>query len=62
MIGKQYLNLTVTMWKQDIEDGLLMKFELLEDPLLSDVKIKPWLMEVLSKIIQGNNALLTFKK
>jgi hypothetical protein len=29
--GKRMLNLTVTMWKEDIERGLLRKFELYED-------------------------------
>ena len=30
-IGKRYLNLQVTMWKEDISKGLLRKFELYED-------------------------------
>lgn len=32
-VGKKYLNLTVTMWKQDIERGLLFKQELYNDSL-----------------------------
>ena len=32
-VGKQYLNLHVTMWKEDIAAGLLWKFELYKDPL-----------------------------
>ena len=30
-IGKRYLNLTVTMWKEDIQKGLLRKQELYDD-------------------------------
>lgn len=30
-IGKQYLSLHVTMWKEDIAKGLLQKYELYED-------------------------------
>ena len=30
-VGKQYLNLQVTMWREDIRDGLLAKWELYED-------------------------------
>ncbi len=30
-IGKKYLNLTVNMWKEDIQKGLLFKKELYED-------------------------------
>jgi hypothetical protein len=32
-VGKQYLSLHVTMWKEDIAGGILWKFELYEDPL-----------------------------
>ena len=32
MHGKKWLNLNVTMWKEDIERGLLFKWELYEDP------------------------------
>lgn len=31
-VGKQYLSLQVTMWKEDIYKGLLFKFELYDDP------------------------------
>ena len=30
--GKKWLNLHVSMWKDDIRDGTLFKFELYEDP------------------------------
>ena len=30
-IGKRYLNLTVSMWKEDIEKGYLFKHELYDD-------------------------------
>lgn len=32
-VGKRYLNLTVTTWRQDIRAGLLFKHELYADPL-----------------------------
>lgn len=32
-VGKKYLNLTVTTWKQDIASGLLFRHELYADPL-----------------------------
>jgi hypothetical protein len=32
MHGKKWLNLNVTMWKEDIEKGLLFVHELYEDP------------------------------
>lgn len=32
-VGKKYLNLTVTMWKKDIQDGILFRHELYEEPL-----------------------------
>ena len=31
-VGKKYLNLHVTTWKQDIRDGLLFEHELYADP------------------------------
>jgi hypothetical protein len=31
-VGKQYLNVHVTMWKEDIRAGILFKHELYEDP------------------------------
>lgn len=31
-VGKKYLNLHVTTWKQDIRAGLLFKWELYADP------------------------------
>lgn len=31
-VGKRYLNVQVTMWKQDIQQGLLFKCELYDDP------------------------------
>lgn len=31
-IGKRYLNLQVTMWKEDLYKGLLFKHELYEEP------------------------------
>ena len=31
LVGKQHLNVNVTMWKEDIEKGLLFKSELYSD-------------------------------
>lgn len=33
-VGKRYLNLNVTMWREDIRRGWLFKHELYEDPEL----------------------------
>jgi len=43
-VGKKWLNVTVTMWKEDIEKGLLFKFELYDDPKFPDW----WLNKVLN--------------
>jgi hypothetical protein len=42
-IGKKMLNVTVAMWKEDITKGLLLKYELYDDPNLPDW----WLNKVL---------------
>ena len=34
LIGKKWLNVTVTMWKEDLEKNLLFKSELYSDPNL----------------------------
>lgn len=44
-VGKKMLNLTVTMWKEDIESGLLFKHELYEDPNFPD----HWLDRIFKK-------------
>lgn len=31
-LGKKWLNVQVSMWKEDIESGLFYKFELYQDP------------------------------
>jgi len=33
-VGKKWLNVTVSMWKEDIQKGLLFKQELYNDPRL----------------------------
>jgi hypothetical protein len=43
--GKKMLNLTVAMWKEDIENGLLFKFTLYDDPKFSNLHW--WLDDVL---------------
>ena len=44
-VGKSRLNITVEMWRQDIRDGLLFKFELLEDTRFPEW----WLVPLLRK-------------
>jgi hypothetical protein len=47
--GKKWLNVTLSMWKEDIANGLLFKRELYEEPKYANVKW--WLDEVLSTIM-----------
>lgn len=42
MWGKKWLNVNVTMWKEDIEKGLLTKYELFCDPSLPN----EWLHQI----------------
>lgn len=42
-VGKRLMDITVKMWKEDIENGLLAKFELYEDETLPNW----WLNKVL---------------
>jgi len=42
-VGKKWLNVNVSMWKEDLERGYLFKWELYEDPKLPDW----WLDKVL---------------
>lgn len=44
--GKKWLNLCVTMWKEDIEKGLLFKCELYADP-----KFPHWWLDSIFKKI-----------
>jgi hypothetical protein len=46
MHGKKWLNLNVTMWKEDIEAGLLFKFELYQDS-----KFPHWWLD---NVLSGN--------
>jgi hypothetical protein len=41
--GKKWMDVNLSMWKQDIRDGLLRKKELYEDPMFPDW----WLNRVL---------------
>lgn len=50
-VGKQYLNLTVTAWKQMIYEGTLAKFELYEDPKYKDYHW--WLDSVFKNLYTG---------
>jgi hypothetical protein len=44
-IGKKWLNVTVTMWKEDIEQRLLFKIELYQDP-----KFPHWWLDSIFKV------------
>jgi len=46
-VGKKWLNVFVSMWKEDIENGLLFKSELYEDPVFANVHW--WLDEIMEK-------------
>lgn len=48
-VGKKWLNVTVKMWKEDIEQGLLYKTELYKDEKFPEW----WLDSVLKNIKQG---------
>jgi hypothetical protein len=48
-VGKQYLNLQVTMWREDLRRGWLFKSELYEDPNLPHW----WLDSVLQHTYTG---------
>ena len=48
-VGKQYLNLQVTSWRESIRRGLIAKFELYEDPSYPHW----WLDSVLKDIYVG---------
>lgn len=48
-VGKKMLNVNVAMWKEDIEKGLLFKFELYNDSGLPNW----WLDKVLKNIISN---------
>lgn len=48
-IGKQWMDLTLKMWVEDIEQGYLFKFELYKDP-----KYPSWFLDrVIGDIQQG---------
>lgn len=48
-VGKKWLNVTVKMWKEDIECGMLWKWELYKDGKFPEW----WLDNVLNNIKQG---------
>lgn len=49
-VGKQYLNLQVTMWREDLRRGWLAKHELHEDPIFPHW----WLDSVLKGVYTGS--------
>ena len=49
-VGKQYLNLQVTMWREDLRRGWLFKHELYEDPTFPHW----WLDSVLKGVYSGS--------
>lgn len=48
-VGKQYLNVQVAMWRDDIRSGIIAKFELYEDERFPHA----WLDSVLGNIWDG---------
>lgn len=48
-VGKRYLNLQVTTWREDLQRGLLARHELYEDPALPHW----WLDSVLQGLYDG---------
>jgi hypothetical protein len=48
-VGKKYLNLHVTGWKEEIAQGLLFKHELYEDP-----KFPHWWLDSVLKGVENN--------
>jgi hypothetical protein len=50
-VGKQYLNLQVTSWREAIRQGVIAKFELYEDPAFADWHW--WLDSVLKDLYAG---------
>jgi hypothetical protein len=56
--GKKMLNITVAMWKEDIEKGLLFLKELYYPSLPNDAKFPHWW---LNKIFNRKNAVLQFQ-
>jgi hypothetical protein len=48
LIGKRFMDVTVTLWKKNIELGLLTKFELYADPEFKDHHW--WLSKVIGPI------------
>lgn len=50
-VGKQYLNLQVTSWREAVRRGIIAKFELYEDPAYSDWHW--WLDSVLKDLYVG---------
>lgn len=50
-VGKQYLNLQVTAWKECLREGTLAKFELYEDPRYVEYH---WWLDTVLKNTYGN--------
>lgn len=48
-VGKKYLNLCVTGWKEQIRDGMLFKQELYDDP-----KLPHWWLDSVLKGVEDN--------
>lgn len=57
-VGKRYLNLNVTMWREDIRRGWLFKHELYEDPELPHW----WLDSVLSGVYRDASYSVILKE
>src|SRR5260370_18977797 len=48
LVGKRLMDITIKVWRQDIANGLLMKWELYEDPIFKNIHC--WLDKVLGNV------------
>lgn len=55
--GKRNMDATVSMWREDIGDGMLLKYELHEDQTFDGVRW--WMGRVLPRIMPGTHALIS---
>lgn len=37
LVGKHWMDVNLSMWREDMKDGMLYQFELIEDPEIPDV-------------------------
>lgn len=53
--GKRNMDLTVSMWREDVPAGMLCKYELMEDPTFRGIGW--WLTRILRTMVGGSSAL-----